>query len=134
MKIPRQERKLASPGMIPLMDVMFLVMAAFIFNIHGMKVTHSLPLDLPKSGQAESDKKESYNVTIDASGEVFVGKTAVALDALKADLSGHLAADPALRVMISGDESSPYGVIVSVLDIARELRVTDLVLETVKKK
>jgi biopolymer transport protein ExbD len=134
MKLSRANKKVVQPGMIPLMDVMFNVMAAFLFSIHGLKSVQSLPLNLPSAARAEKNIKKSFDISINPAGEIFVMGQPVSVAELQAQLQVVLADDPAQHVLLRGDEASPYGVVVSVLDILQGNNVQDLSLETNLKK
>jgi biopolymer transport protein ExbD len=121
MKIPSPiPTRKARLEIIPLIDIMFFLLAAFVLVSLTMVKQLTVKVDLPAvaSGQRE-DTKEPFSVAVDARGNVFVGHEAVDLAELRNRLQSRLAADPEVAVTLSGDANTTHGAMVSVLEFIR---------------
>ena len=68
MKVRVILKKKARIEVIPLMDVVFLVLAFFIYSMLSMSVHRSLPVTLPASETAGIDQKRTLSVTVRSDG------------------------------------------------------------------
>ncbi len=121
MKIPSPiPTRKARLEIIPLIDIMFFLLAAFVLVSLTMVKQLTIKVDLPAvaSGQRE-DKMEPFSVGIDAQGNIFAGHEAVDLPELRNRLQARLATDPEVEVTISGDSRTTHGAMVSVLEFIR---------------
>ena len=120
MKVPRASKRRARIEMLPLIDIVFLLLVFFIYAMLSMAVHRAMPVVLPSSESASTDRRDSLSVTVLRDGNVFVNKTPVPLDGL-ADLLGKQAAgDPEQAVLLFADRNLPYGDLFRVLDRIRQ--------------
>jgi biopolymer transport protein ExbD len=130
MKIPRRYSSKARIEMIPLIDVIFLLLVAFIFMTMSMVVHKGIPIDLPQSSTSIVDKKEFVSISIRADGKVFLEKDEVTLDNLLSVLTSRYREFPEMKVIIMGDRKTSYERIISVMDVVRKSGIVSLSLET----
>jgi biopolymer transport protein ExbD len=103
---------------IPMIDVMFFLLATFILASLAMQNLDSLQVDLPQ-GQAEKLKVEQPLIlTLTGDGRILVNKTPVTLDTLAATLRP-LIRDPGQNVIVSADNAAPQGLVVQAMLRAR---------------
>jgi len=130
MKIKQTIRKSARIEMIPLIDVVFLLLVFFIYAMLSMVIHRGIPVNLPQSKTALTDKKDYISLTITREGDVYLDKTKVSLPELGSLLVRKKEANPDLRVFICGDRKSCYEKVVELLDVVRESGLTRVSLET----
>jgi biopolymer transport protein ExbD len=130
MKITERYSKKARIEMIPLIDVIFLLLVAFIFFTMSMAIHKGLPVQLPDSSTAKVEKKEFVNITIKQDGTVYCNKENVSLPGLTERLSTLRDGSPDLKVLISGDKKASYEMIISVMDAVRKSGIAGVSLET----
>ena len=121
MKIgsPLPEKR-ARIEIIPLIDIMFFLLAAFLLASLSMMRLQSVKLDLPTALTAKRDfKPDILNISVKASGEVYYEKQQVNLDELQKILSDALRKNTNVPVYISGDRETKHGAIIRVLDLVR---------------
>jgi len=126
--------QLASPKkprieMLPLIDIVFLLLVFFIYAMLSMAVHRGLPVELPLSTTAESDKKLILSVSVEADETVYVDKERVALENLTQVLqskAGHIR-EPG--VLIFADRSLRYQMIYKVLDKIRQAGLSRISLQ-----
>jgi biopolymer transport protein ExbD len=122
MQLPSpQTRRRARIEIIPLIDIMFFLLATFIMVSLSMIKNLSVPINLPAAHSAKTDQdKPAAAISVDKDGKIFWNKEASSLDQLPARLRGLVAADPDPKVFIHGDKAADFGTVVSVLDAVRK--------------
>lgn len=126
-----QSRRRARIEIIPLIDIMFFLLATFIMVSLSMIKNLGVPVNLPSAFSAKSnDGKPSASVSVSKEGKLFWNKEEMILGALPAKLRDLLATDPDPKISIHGDKESNFGLVVSVLDVARKAGVKHTALRT----
>jgi biopolymer transport protein ExbD len=106
---------------IPLIDIMFFLLAAFMLaSLSMIRLQSAAKLDLPSASTAKQDfKPDIVNISVDKAGAIFIEKTQVNVAELHAYLSNKFRASTNFPVYISGDKAAKHGSIVRVLDLIR---------------
>lgn len=118
-------QKKARLEIIPLIDIMFFLLASFMMVSLTMTKQRTVSVNLPAAATSQTSlKPDNISLAVDVRGRVFIEKQPVALDALEALLKQRLAANKDLPVYISGDAATPHGAMVAVLDYVRRCGVT----------
>ena len=127
----RRPRKKARIEIIPLIDIMFFLLACFMMVSLSMATTKSIKVNLPIAQTADPDRHPSTVViSVDAAGGLYLDKRPIGRNELQADLTRRRAADPALRVVITGDTDARHGVMLGVLDRVRLTGIQNVAFET----
>ncbi|PYJ62036.1 MAG: biopolymer transporter ExbD [Verrucomicrobia bacterium] len=112
--------KKARIEIIPLIDIMFFLLASFMMASLTMIKLQSIKMDLPTATTASRDfKPDILNVSVDKLGDIYVGTTQLNLVAFQAVLSNRFRVNTNLPVYISGDKDATHGAVIRVLDIVR---------------
>jgi len=120
--IPQKKARLE---IIPLIDIMFFLLASFMMVTLTMTKQHTISVNLPAATTTRTDlKPDNITLAVTASGRVLMEKRAVTLEELATALKQRLAANKGLPVYISGDASTTHGAMVAVLDYVRRCGVT----------
>jgi biopolymer transport protein ExbD len=130
MKISKRYRGKTRIEMIPLIDVIFLLLVAFIFFTMSMTVHRGIPIELPSSSTAKVEKKDFVEISVRKDGRVFFNKREVAMAELLLEVTSLSRVSPDTKIIISGDGGASYETIVSVLDVIRKSGVTKVSLDT----
>jgi biopolymer transport protein ExbD len=134
MKIPspRASRR-ARIEIIPLIDIMFFLLATFVMVSLSMVKNQGLPVKLPvASTSAPQDRKDYTSITVNEKGEFFFNKEPIA----RADLGSRLTQlkstqnDP--KIFINGDGKTEFNNVVAVLDETRKAGISKVAIETKK--
>jgi biopolymer transport protein ExbD len=117
---PLPEKK-ARIEIIPLIDIMFFLLASFMLaSLSMIKLQSVRGLELPTASTAKRDfTADIVNIGIDKAGDVFLEKTQVNLAELHSYLSNKAHFNTNLPVYISGDRDAKHGAIIRVLDVVR---------------
>jgi biopolymer transport protein ExbD len=115
--IPRRKSRIV---IIPLIDIMFFLLASFMMVSLQMSRTENIKVHLPAVTQSRQDyKPDMVNIAVDKSGGVWLEKKPISLPELGLVLSNRFLADTNLPVYISGDRDTLHGTMVDVLDAVR---------------
>jgi biopolymer transport protein ExbD len=111
---------------IPMIDVMFFLLATFMLASLTMQNLHSLRVDLPRGNAAPLTTTKSVTLTITGSGDLLLNTVPVTLDTLAEalkpllDSMGH-------TVVVAADRAAPNGTVVEAMLRAREAGVEEFV-------
>src|SRR5436190_22808727 len=118
-------RKKARLEIIPLIDIMFFLLASFMLVSLTMTKQRTVSVNLPAAATSQTNlKPDTISLAVTAGGQVYFEKQAITLEALEAVLKQRLAVNKELPVYISGDATTPHGAMVAVLDYVRRCGVT----------
>jgi biopolymer transport protein ExbD len=114
--VPKRRTRIV---IIPLIDIMFFLLAAFMMVSIQMSKTENVKVHLPSASQSRQDfRPDMVNIAVDKSGAVWLEKKEVSLAALGLALSNRFAANPELPVYVSGDRDTLHGDMVKVYETA----------------
>ena len=112
--------KKARIEIIPLIDIMFFLLASFMMASLTMIKMQSIKMNLPTATMATRDfKPDILNIDVDKAGEVYVQKKPVSAIELHNILSNKFRINTNVPVYISGDKDATHGSVIRVLDIVR---------------
>ena len=115
---------------VPLIDVMFFLLASFMLVSLSMVNLKSVNVNLPGAATATPETRSDFvDISVNRDGSVFLDTNAIAANELAHELSQRLSANPKLRVIISGDRDARHGDIMHVLDIARSAGIDKVAFE-----
>ncbi|MBV8032813.1 MAG: biopolymer transporter ExbD [Betaproteobacteria bacterium] len=119
MKLRRlRQHKKGRIEIIPMIDVMFFLLATFMLASLSMQSLNSLAVNLPQGEASPMQVKTPVTLTVRAGGEIFLNQTPVTLDRLAATLRPMLQAASA-TVIVAADEVAPQGIVVKAMLQAR---------------
>ena len=125
----RHRRISAEVNLTPLIDVMMSLLA--IFMITAPLLTTGIPLNLPKGdGRQIQGQDKTLDVSINAQGEIYVGKIKLTMDQLLPKIQAIIAQNPKIQSMISADKAAAYGTVVEVMALLRSAGYTQVGLKT----
>jgi biopolymer transport protein ExbD len=126
--IPRRRTRIV---IIPLIDIMFFLLASFMMVSLQMSRTANIQVDLPSATQAQQDyKPDMINIAVDKSGAIWLAKKEISAAELALVLSNRFRADTNLPVYISGDKDTLHGDMVNVYQTVRAAGVQKVAFMT----
>ena len=130
---PRSKRR-ARIEIIPLIDIIFFLLATFVMVSLSMIKNQGIPLHLPSASTGSSQSRgQSGTISIAPEGTLFFNKQPVALADLPAVLGQWKTTNSDPRVFIQGDKKAEFGVAIAVLDVVRRCGLTNIAIETEAK-
>ena len=129
-KLPTDDAE-ARIEIVPLIDIMFFLLAAFMLVSLSMVNMKSVKVNLPVATTAVPDTKRDFvDISVDASGGVFLDKTPLGGHELVAALTTLHKTAPSTRIVISGDRNARHGDVLRVLDLVRSAGIAEVAFET----
>jgi biopolymer transport protein ExbD len=128
MKFRKRPKKHAKIEVVPLIDVVFFLLATFVMVSLSMTKNEGITVNNPAASTASpNDKKnETLTVSVGENGEMFVGKEKINPAQLPLRLQNFKSANKEGAVVVNGDGDVPYKHIVTVLDEARKVGFTKI--------
>lgn len=130
MKIRRRETKKARIEIIPMIDVIFFLLVFFMVSSLAMTKINSMPVALPKTSASPESIKQDIILTIRADKSIFLNKNAVTLENVGTQLAYEMHDRPQDTVVVNADEGVSYGLVIQVMDKARQVGVRKFALAT----
>lgn len=119
----RRNKPTAEVHTAALNDIMFFLMLFFLLA-SAVANPQVVKLLLPRSSAGEqSVAKRTVTVSIDANLNYFLEKQGVTLESLSSLLEAQMSPSEDLTVMIYADSTVPFQNVVSVMDVAKKLRL-----------
>ena len=116
---------------IPLIDIMFFLLAAFMLVSLSIVNMKSVKMNLPTATTATPEIKKNFvDISVDKLGGVFLDKMPIGLHELSDQLAAARTANPNLSVFISGDQDARHGQIMHVLDAVRAAGIEKVAFDT----
>ncbi|MBK8001592.1 MAG: biopolymer transporter ExbD [Verrucomicrobia bacterium] len=115
---------------IPLIDIMFFLLAAFMLVSLSMVNLKSVKVNLPTATSATPDtKKDFVNISVDKAGLVFLDQRPVGNNELAQMIATMQKTNTTMRVFISGDQDARHGDVIRVLDLVRATGIEKVAFE-----
>ena len=108
-------------NILPMIDVIFSILAFFIISSLFLTRSQGLPVDLPSAQTAEPKQSIQLNITIEPDGKMFLDKQPIELDNLKGALTEKIKPNSESVVIINADEKVEHGTVVKVMDRLRQV-------------
>ena len=134
--LPTAKRR-ARIEIIPLIDIVFFLLATFVMVSLSMVRNQGLPVNLPRAASSSSSaesRQEAVIVGVTKGGEFFVNKDVMSFEQLSSRLSTLKASDADLKVLVQGDEHASFGDAIRVLDESRRLGISKVTIQTRSKE
>jgi biopolymer transport protein ExbD len=116
---PARQRRRGRIEIIPMIDVMFFLLATFMLASLSLQNLHSLAVNLPRGQAPPLQAMRSVTLTVTRDGEILLDRTPVTLDTLPPTLRP-LLAPAGTNVVVAVDSVAPSGIVVQAMLKARE--------------
>ncbi|MCE9592635.1 MAG: biopolymer transporter ExbD [Planctomycetes bacterium] len=134
----RGGRKRARIEIIPLIDIIFFLLATFIMVSLSMSKNQGVNVALPTAGTAASlgDQQEldkAVTLSVNEKGDVFWNKEKITLAQLPMRLQTLKASSKDPKVILNSDGSADFKYVVALLDEVRRVGIAKVGINTDKK-
>jgi len=128
-------RKRARIEIIPLIDVIFFLLATFVLFTLSLTKSNGLQVRDPDSQTGEPrDPSGSHTVTILPEGALAWDKDPVSTTEFLQRLTDYHLSEPGGRILINGDETAHFFMVIYVMDEARKAGFSKVFIETYTKQ
>jgi biopolymer transport protein ExbD len=114
-----RQRRRGRIEIIPMIDVMFFLLATFMLASLSLQNLHSLAVNLPRGQAPPLQALRSVTLTVTRDGEILLDRTPVTLDTLPPTLRP-LLAPAGTNVVVAVDSAAPSGIVVQAMLKSRE--------------
>lgn len=108
-------------NILPMIDVIFSILAFFIISSLFLTRSEGLSVDLPNAQTAEPKQSIQLNITIKPDGKMFLDRQLIELDELKSALTQKIQPNSESVVVINADKKVEHGAVVKVMDRLRQV-------------
>jgi biopolymer transport protein ExbD len=134
MRLRRREIKKARIEIIPMIDTIFFLLVFFMISTLSMARYSGLPVNLPKAATGQQTPSESAAITIASDGTIAIDKQEVSRAQVGEILKARLTNSPGLLVLINADERVEHGLVVEIMDHARQAGVAKMAIAVKTKE
>jgi biopolymer transport protein ExbD len=126
MQFPRKKRRSPVINIINLIDVLVVLLIFYIATTVFKKSQPKIIIKVPNSPHATTTQETPPSVIyVTADSKIFLDETPVEPEKLGELLKSKMAS-PGFKVAMKSDTKAPFGIIVKVLDAAKEAGITDM--------
>jgi biopolymer transport protein ExbD len=130
--------KRARIKIIPLIDIMFFLLATFIMVSLSMTKNQGVQVALPAANTSQSlgdqsEMEKAVTLSVNGAGDVFYNKDKITLAQLPLRLQTLKAAAKEPKVIINSDAGADFRHVVAVLDEVRKIGIPKVGINTEKK-
>lgn len=130
--------KKARIEIIPLIDIIFFLLATFIMVSLSMTQNQGVSVALPSAGSAASlgdqqEMQKAVTLSVNEKGEVFYNKDKTTMAQLPVRLQNFKTTSKDPRVIINADAAANFKNVVAVLDEVRKVGIAKVGINTDKK-
>ncbi|MEM9804592.1 MAG: biopolymer transporter ExbD [Cyanobacteria bacterium P01_D01_bin.56] len=118
-------------NILPMIDVIFAILAFFIVSTLFLTRTEGLPVNLPKTDTSEPQEPADFTVTIRPDGNLFLDESSVTEETLRQRIVEQLEPEQEALITIKADEETFHGRVVTVMDELRTIDGASLGIATV---
>jgi biopolymer transport protein ExbD len=123
--------KRARIEIIPLIDVIFFLLATFVLFTLSLNKSNGIAVQLPKAEMSEvRDPNGTVTISVTDEGALAWNKDLVTLDEFLQRLQQFKREEPEGRILINGDERAFFAQAIYVFDEARKAGFTKVYIET----
>jgi biopolymer transport protein ExbD len=120
-------------NIVPMIDVIFAILAFFMVSSLSLTRSQGLPVNLPSAQTSEPKQTAQINVTIETDGDIFVDREPIELAQLKGTLTEKIAPNSDSLVIINADEKVEHGQVVKVMDRLRQVPGATMAIAAIKE-
>lgn len=126
------EEALSEINITPLVDVMLVLLVAFIVTIPV--INNAVHISLPKTVQTTPpDLEKPVTVSVDKDSRVWLDRRQVPVESLERELLALKAARPDVALQLQGDETAPYGPVAKTMAAIEHAGITHLSVLTAQQ-
>jgi len=111
---------------IPLIDIMFFLLASFMMASLALMRLQAIRMNLPTATVSTKTKSDMVKVHIDKNGDVSIDKRPYTIPELRNFLTNQVQQNSNVPVYIQGDDLAKHGVVINILDIIRQTGIENV--------
>jgi biopolymer transport protein ExbD len=135
MRTKAYQFKKAKIEIVPLIDVIFFLLATFVMVSLSMTKNQGMQVQLPTASTAgkQDEGDKAVTLTVMDNGEVFFNKDKITMAQLPFKLQTYKAGSQDPKVVLNAAAEADFKQVVAVLDEARKIGIAKVGISTEKK-
>jgi biopolymer transport protein ExbD len=134
MRLPDESETPFEINIVPMIDVIFSILAFFIISTLYLTRSEGLPVNLPSAQTTEVKQNVQVNLTIEEDGDMFLNRKPIKLDELQGAVSALVKPNSDSLVIINADEKVEHGRVVKVMDRLRQVPGATMAIAATKEE
>ena len=123
-------KKHARIEIVPLIDIMFFLLASFMMVSLSQTTMKGMKVDLPTGSSGVTQSKKDYvSFSVDRDGYIYWDKERIEYPDVVAKLKGMYTTNPEAKIFIRGDREALHGNVTRLLDQIRSTGFTKIAFE-----
>ncbi len=128
MRLPDEADRPGEINIVPMIDVIFSILAFFIISTLYLTRSEGLPVNLPSASTAKSQPSTKITVTIQPDGELALNRKPIKLEALEDSVRSLVETNSEPLVIVNADKKVDHGQVVEVMDRLRRVKGAKLAI------
>jgi biopolymer transport protein ExbD len=135
MRVRTHEIRKPRVEIVPLIDVIFFLLATFVMVSLSMTKNQGVQVQLPSASTAEKiqDRDQAVTVTVKQNGELFFNKDKIAAAQLPFKFQSYASGAKDPKVVVTAEQNVNFRYVVQALDEARKAGIVKVAISTEKK-
>lgn len=126
-KAAKRGRVLSEINITPFTDVVLVLLIIFMIATPVL-LQPGIKIELPKARAAENTAEKNLSISIAGNGDIYIDGQKIDNGALKDEIAAKISNKPDTPVIIKGDKTVKYDLVVKVIDAARSSGVKKFAL------
>lgn len=133
MRLPDDSEVPFQINIVPMIDVLFCILAFFIVSSLYLIRAEGIPVNLPKAATAQRQIESQLVVTIDVKGRIYLNRQQIELQDITEEVQALVKQNTETLVVINADTRVTHGAVVSVIDRLNQVNGVKLAIAAEKQ-
>ncbi len=132
MNIPNEPENTLTVNIVPMIDVIFSILAFFIVSTLFLTRSQAIDVNLPQASTARLEQQTQITVTIESNGNIALNRQKIELENLQNSVGKLIKSTNRSLVIINADKAVSHGQVIEVMDRLRQLEGVKLAIAVEK--
>ncbi len=128
-----EDSAISEINVVPLVDIILVVLIIFMVTA-PMIMKPSINVNLPKAATGDKTTPTQLQITIAASGNVFVNGKAATDEYVRSESLAAFQKNAEIQAIIAADKDVPHGKVIAVLDLVKSVGIKKFAISIDKQK
>ncbi len=119
----------AEINLTPMLDIVFIMLIFFIVTASFVKEA-GIEVRKPNAATGESKKLANIMIAVDPKGQIWIERRRVDIRAVRANIERLHAENPQGSIVIQADRDSQSGIVIEIMEAARQAGVQNVAIAT----
>ena len=125
----KSEQEEAEINLTPMLDIVFIMLIFFIVTASFVKEA-GIEVRKPDATTGEQKKLANIMIAVDPKGQIWIQRRRVDIRAVRANIERLHAENPQGSIVIQADRDSQSGIVIEIMEAARQAGVQNVAIAT----